>query len=46
MHRYLQTKCPYKFKYQLVNWLVRYKNWHLKDANKLSKKQLFALWYK
>lgn len=39
-------KCPYKYKYELVEWLVRYKGWKITQANQLSKKQLYAIWYK
>ena len=38
--------CPYKYKYQLVQWLVVYKGWTSNNAGKLSKKQCYAIWYK
>lgn len=40
------TKCPYRYKHQLVNWLVRHKDWQQSDAVKLKKSQLYAIWYK
>ncbi len=39
-------KCPYSKKYQLVEWAVRCKGFTKSKANKLSKKQLYAIWYK
>jgi len=39
-------KCPYKYKYELVHYLVRYQGWLYSDAIKLRKKQLYAIWYK
>ena len=38
--------CPYKYKYELVHYLVRYQGWLYSDAIKLRKKQLYAIWYK
>jgi len=38
--------CPYKHKHQLVEWLVKYRNFTKSGANKLSKKQCYAIWYK
>jgi len=38
--------CPYKFKYELINWLITYKQWSKTNATKLSKKQLYAIWYR
>tara|TARA_R100000789_G_C2885577_1_gene115885 strand:- start:79 stop:273 length:195 start_codon:yes stop_codon:yes gene_type:complete len=40
------SKCPYKYKYELVQWLVVYKGWTNTNANKLSKRQCYAIWYK
>lgn len=37
--------CPYKYKYELVNWLIAHKKWSKADAIKLSKKQLYAIYY-
>ena len=39
-------QCPYKYKYELVHFLVRYQGWQYTEANKLKKKELYALWYK
>ena len=38
--------CPYKYKYELVDFFVNYKGWNYNQANKLSKKQLYAIYYK
>ena len=38
-------QCPYKYKYELVHYLVRYEGWLYSDATKLRKKQLYAIWY-
>ena len=38
--------CPYKHKYELVEWLVKYRSFTKAGANKLSKKQCYAIWYK
>ena len=38
--------CPYKYKYELVNWLVSCKGWTISQANALKKAQLYAIWYK
>jgi hypothetical protein len=38
--------CPYNKKYELVDWAVRCKGFTKSAANKLSKKQLWAIWYK
>ena len=37
--------CPYNKKYELVDWAVRCKGFTKSAANKLSKKQLWAIWY-
>ena len=42
----MNNYCPYKYKYQLVQWLVTYKGWTNTNANKLSKRQCYAIWYK
>ena len=39
------VKCPYKYKYELVHYLVRFQGWSYSDASKLRKEQLYALWY-
>ena len=41
-----RNRCPYKYKYELKDWAVRYKGWSKSQANRLSKKQLYAIWYK
>lgn len=38
--------CPFKYKYELVDWLVTYKGFTKSAANKLTKSQCFAIWYK
>ena len=38
--------CPYRYKYQLVDWLVKHKSWNKSQANALTKRQLYAIWYK
>ena len=38
--------CPFKYKYELVRWLVKYKGFTKSAANKLTKKQCLAIWYK
>ena len=39
-------KCPYKYKYQLVDWLVKCRGWKKSHAKKLTRPQLYAIWYK
>ena len=38
--------CPYRFKYELVDWLTKTRKYTKSQANKLTKKQLYAIWYK
>ncbi len=38
--------CPYSHKWQLVDWVVEYKKFRRTTANKLTKRQLYAIWYK
>ena len=38
--------CPYSHKWQLVDWVVNHKNFKRTTANKMTKKQLYAIWYK
>ena len=38
--------CPYGYKYELIDWLVRHRDWKKSDANKLTIRQLYAIWYK
>ena len=40
------SNCPYKHKYQLVNWAVEYFGWSRTTTQQLSKQQLYAIWYK
>ena len=42
---FYQDKCPYKHKYELVNWLVITRGYNKAKLNKLNKKQLYAIWY-
>ena len=44
--RSLKTKCLYRYKWQLVDALVKYHGWTRAKANKLKHKQLYAVWYK
>ena len=39
-------KCPYKYKYELVDWAVKHYGWISWKVDQLSKKQLYAIWYK
>jgi len=39
-------RCPYKYKYELVDWIVTIFNISKSKANKLNKDQLYAIWYK
>ena len=41
-----RAKCPYKYKHELVDWATKYKGWKKSTVNSLSKKQLYAIWYK
>ena len=38
--------CPYRYKWQLVNWAITYKGFNKSKANSMSKAQLYAIWYK
>ena len=39
-------KCPYKYKHQLVDWLITFTHRFTKaQANKLSMKQLYYFYY-
>lgn len=38
--------CPYKYKYQLVEWVVKFGNMTRYVASQLTKKQLYAIWFK
>ena len=40
------SNCPYKYRYQLVDWLLSYTNRFTKaQANKLSIKQLYFFYF-
>ena len=41
---YIPT-CPYKYKYELVKWAVAYFKENKTKFNKMSKKQLYAIFY-
>jgi hypothetical protein len=38
--------CPYRFKYELVDWVVRYRGFTVSAAQSLTKKQLYAIYHK
>ena len=38
--------CPYRYKWQFVQWLVKDKGWKQSHANKLTIKQCYAIYYK
>jgi hypothetical protein len=40
------NECPYKRKYELVDWAVKHKKWSKSSVEKLTKLQLLAIWYK
>ena len=37
--------CPFKYKRELVDWLVTYKGYTKDEANKLNKRQCYKIWY-
>ena len=37
--------CPYKYKYELVNWAIKYRGFSKSKANAMSKAQLYAIFY-
>ena len=39
------ARCPYRYKYQFVQWLVKYKGWKRSDANKLTIRQCYGIYY-
>ena len=41
----MADKCPYKYKYELVDWLVNMYGWTKSRANSMKKKQLYAIYY-
>ena len=38
--------CPYKYKHQLVQWAYDNIKWSKSAINKLTRMQLYAIWYK
>ena len=40
------TRCPYKYKHELVTYVVRHLGFSLSKAQKMTKKQLYAIYYK
>ena len=38
-------RCPYRYKKELVFWAVLHRKFTTAQANKLTKKQLYAIWY-
>ena len=38
--------CPFKYKYELVHFFVKYQGWTVTEANSKTKKQLYAIYYK
>ena len=41
----MADKCPYRYKYELVDWLVNMYGWTKSRANSMKKKQLYAIYY-
>ena len=41
-----KTYCPYKHKWQLADWAIEYKGFKRTTAYKMSKRQLYAIYYK
>ncbi len=39
------VKCPYKYRYELVAWARTYTDIPLKKIRKMTKKQLYAVFY-
>ncbi len=39
------VKCPYKYKYELIAWARTYTNIPIEKIRKMSKKQLYAIFY-
>ena len=40
-----QIPCPYRKKYELVEWLIKYRGFTKSQANRLTKRQCYAIWY-
>ena len=38
--------CPFKYKYELVSWYVNTLGYTRSQGDKLTKRQLYAIWYK
>jgi hypothetical protein len=38
--------CPYEYKYQLVDWAVKWYGMKRYKAQKIKKQGLYAMWYK
>ena len=38
--------CPFKYKYELVDWFVEQRGWKKSEANMLEKRTLYAIWYR
>ena len=38
-------KCPFRYKWQLVDWAEKYFELPRTRFNKMAKKQLYAIWY-
>ena len=41
----MNERCPYRYKYQFVNWLVTYKGWKASDAKRLTLRQMYGIYY-
>tara|TARA_Y100001963_G_scaffold160235_1_gene269344 strand:- start:19798 stop:20034 length:237 start_codon:yes stop_codon:yes gene_type:complete len=50
MHYYngkpVRTKCPYKYKWQLVDYVVKHLGFKKSKAQSMTKPQLFKMYYK
>ena len=42
----IMAYCPYSHKWQLVDWAVLHKGFRRSTATQMSKRQLYAIWYK
>ena len=38
-------RCPFKYKYELINYVIMNCNFNKSTAQKMSKKQLYAIYY-
>ena len=41
----ISMKCPYRYKYELVWWIVKYHHIKFSKANSMTKKQLYYFYY-